>query len=556
MNKIVLDFVNKLEGYKTAIKQLHWDAKNMSQHELCDDIASSIADFQDTVSEVEQSITGNLKVNSLKPTAYKIKDLKSFVQDVLDSTNTFYKKVKGMGDTYVGMASDCESFLSDMQRKLYLVNFTIKEELKRRLKAEISEGYKKEENIKTTFHGTKPSTEKGLFKRINDLTKNGQLNTRTFGSVGDVIDFYRKILGNAGTLRCIDACEEDNYVVKLETEGGRSYYGIMRTKDVGDGQLKASITFSPHSNDNDNADVDPEYNEPVIEDGNDWEEEHLDKARKGLRKRDEENFYQRHPDFRPTGGKVEEIRLRERIEGDLDDPLYIAPYSSSNFDFNNDKKKEIEHSWRRFDKKPISRGANDFLYTVDKDSIPYDSDNAMRNRYGEKYFTDYDNQKGREFMNNWVNGKKDLPMENRRIEYKLTESELKQLVSEAVNTLLEDLSVPEREKRMEKQMAWHDFEHQPEDRKKLSDLIDLGAKGEAHARDLHSEDPELWKFATKVKESKININPENKGKFNATKKATGKSTEELKHSKNPLTRKRATFAANAKKWNHKGNKKD
>jgi hypothetical protein len=51
--------------------------------------------------------------------------------------------------------------------------------------------------------------------------------------------------------------------------------------------------------------------------------------------------------------------------------------------------------------------------------------------------------------------------------------------------------------------------------------------------------------------SSIEIKPENKGKFNATKKATGKSTEELKHSKNPLTRKRATFAANVAKWNKK-----
>lgn len=50
--------------------------------------------------------------------------------------------------------------------------------------------------------------------------------------------------------------------------------------------------------------------------------------------------------------------------------------------------------------------------------------------------------------------------------------------------------------------------------------------------------------------SGIHINPANKGKFNATKKATGKSTEELTHSKNPLTRKRAIFAQNAKKWSH------
>jgi len=50
--------------------------------------------------------------------------------------------------------------------------------------------------------------------------------------------------------------------------------------------------------------------------------------------------------------------------------------------------------------------------------------------------------------------------------------------------------------------------------------------------------------------SGIHIKPENKGKFTATKKATGKSTEELTHSKNPVTRKRAIFAQNAKKWKH------
>lgn len=51
--------------------------------------------------------------------------------------------------------------------------------------------------------------------------------------------------------------------------------------------------------------------------------------------------------------------------------------------------------------------------------------------------------------------------------------------------------------------------------------------------------------------SGIHIKPENRGKFTATKKRTGKTTEELTHSKNPLTRKRAIFAQNAKKWNHK-----
>lgn len=45
----------------------------------------------------------------------------------------------------------------------------------------------------------------------------------------------------------------------------------------------------------------------------------------------------------------------------------------------------------------------------------------------------------------------------------------------------------------------------------------------------------------------MDIDPENKGKFTKTQKETGKSTEELCHSKNPLTRKRANFARMAKR---------
>lgn len=53
----------------------------------------------------------------------------------------------------------------------------------------------------------------------------------------------------------------------------------------------------------------------------------------------------------------------------------------------------------------------------------------------------------------------------------------------------------------------------------------------------------------------IHIKKNNRGKFNALKKRTGKTTEELTHSKNPLTRKRAIFAQNAKNGNIKEERK-
>lgn len=53
-----------------------------------------------------------------------------------------------------------------------------------------------------------------------------------------------------------------------------------------------------------------------------------------------------------------------------------------------------------------------------------------------------------------------------------------------------------------------------------------------------------------MKHGGIHLNPANKGKFTATKKATGKTTEELTHSSNPVTRKRAVFAQNARHFKH------
>lgn len=140
MKKYILSYICEIEGWKTAIKQLHWDANSLSQHQLCDDIATTISDYQDKVAEVEQSISGKLPVNNLKGIPYRITTLKKFVEDVISGTNSFYAKLQKEGDEYIGMRSDTEAFLSDMQRQLYLVDFTVKESLKQRLRDKINEG--------------------------------------------------------------------------------------------------------------------------------------------------------------------------------------------------------------------------------------------------------------------------------------------------------------------------------------------------------------------------------------------------------------------------------
>ena len=49
MRSNILNYINKLQSYKTAIKNLHWSSKRMSEHKLLDDIADSVAENQDEI---------------------------------------------------------------------------------------------------------------------------------------------------------------------------------------------------------------------------------------------------------------------------------------------------------------------------------------------------------------------------------------------------------------------------------------------------------------------------------------------------------------------------
>ena len=257
MNKKVLEFVNRLEGYKTAIKELHWNSDNMSQHKLCDDIADRIDKFQDQVSEVEQSINGKINKNQLKPIEYKVVNLYKFVEDVLDKTNTFLKSIKNYGDSYIGMRSDCESFFSDMQRNLYLVDFTMKEDLKRRLQNRLNESRPKNianvDNVEK-FMGRRPVSIKARINQIYRIVKKYGLDSKRYNDDHwQAIEDYYKVITSLGCEVIMKPCAHLINFDSMESDGGYTdhdasdsmprskQYGIRITFDDGmniDGYIK------------------------------------------------------------------------------------------------------------------------------------------------------------------------------------------------------------------------------------------------------------------------------------------------------------------------------
>lgn len=198
MRKKVLEFVRKCEGWKTAVKQFHWAAKNMSQHKLCDDVAKAISDFQDQVAEVEQGISGTFNLGSLKSIPYKCVTMQGLIEDIVRDSIDFCNTLKG--DDHIGMRSDCESFISEMQKQLYLVNFTLKEDLRRRLSSRLTEiNHRSPKNDITKYDGRKPKSAQARINRINKKVREYGIDSRTYtdGKLQALAD-YKKVLDSLG----------------------------------------------------------------------------------------------------------------------------------------------------------------------------------------------------------------------------------------------------------------------------------------------------------------------------------------------------------------------
>lgn len=586
MNKKVLDYINRCEGWKTAIKSLHWDSNSLSQHELCDDIAESIAEFQDTVSEVEQSITGKLKVNSLNPTEYKIKNLKAFVEDVLDATNTFYKEVKDMGDTYVGMASDCESFLSDMQRKLYLVNFTMKEDFKREFREKLNESMPKnlaKHDEVDKFVGRRPKTMKARINQIYRIVKRYGIDSKVYHDENwqAISDYYRAIsslgceveMKPCGHIENIDSIESDGgycdyaedgmprskqYAVKIMFEDGMNIDGYIKCMAAGTmedpfSSYDTCMVLWPKSNRMlENKDMKKEIKLTEGELKTLVKEAATKILSETPLNYDIDNFSGRWTKSEPSD---DELALADSAaNGDyLDDPFHAPNNWDDDEWIDGDKDMENDYSWDRFENKPMAPGL-DNSYLAGKRSIPRDIDSAIAQRNRKNNWSDGELRHGRRMMDKWVNGQRDnedLEDGWDDIQYthrfegkepvKVTEEELKQLVREASMQIINEYN-----NKMAKVNRFVRSTHGNRNGKKREATPE--ERAEARRR-LGIKEPE------KTEEESIEIKPENKGKFNATKERTGKSTEELTHSKNKKTKMRAVFAQNAADWNHKGNKK-
>ena len=118
--KPFLDFICKLEGWKTKCKNLHWAAPKKNVHVYLDEFLEVISDYQDTVAEgIMGVLSVHLGPNDVKGDPGDAQNAQQFVDEVKAGTLSFYKQIPE-SPLYAGLKSECETFIQNVNKYDYL----------------------------------------------------------------------------------------------------------------------------------------------------------------------------------------------------------------------------------------------------------------------------------------------------------------------------------------------------------------------------------------------------------------------------------------------------
>ena len=118
-----INFINKLEGFKTKCKNLHWSAPKKNIHVYLDEFLNVISDYQDSIAEDYQGILGHMQPNVIEGIKSQSLNAMDFINEVKIATETFYSKIPN-DICYVGIKSGTETFIHNIFKYKYLFEIT------------------------------------------------------------------------------------------------------------------------------------------------------------------------------------------------------------------------------------------------------------------------------------------------------------------------------------------------------------------------------------------------------------------------------------------------
>lgn len=118
-----IDFINRLEGWKTKCKNLHWASFKKNIHTYLDDFLTVLSEYQDGLAEEEMGIYGRMLPNVIVGTTSMATNAKEFIDEVRAATLVFYEGLP-QDVLHAGIRSECETFIHNINKYRCLFSLT------------------------------------------------------------------------------------------------------------------------------------------------------------------------------------------------------------------------------------------------------------------------------------------------------------------------------------------------------------------------------------------------------------------------------------------------
>ena len=120
-----VQFICKLEGWKTKCKNLHWAADKNNIHVRLDEFLNILSDYQDTVAEgIMGALDTHLGPNDVKGDPGTISCPIEFIQSVKQESLDFYTTIPEE-PLYAGLKSEHETFIQNVCKYAYLFSLCL-----------------------------------------------------------------------------------------------------------------------------------------------------------------------------------------------------------------------------------------------------------------------------------------------------------------------------------------------------------------------------------------------------------------------------------------------
>lgn len=116
---VYIAFISKIEGWKTRCKNLHWAAPRKNIHVYLDEFLEILSDYQDSLAEEIMGISGKIPPTAIAGVAPLSSDAWNFIKEIQTDTLIFYSQIS-KEDIYAGVRSECETFIHNVNKYIYL----------------------------------------------------------------------------------------------------------------------------------------------------------------------------------------------------------------------------------------------------------------------------------------------------------------------------------------------------------------------------------------------------------------------------------------------------